>query len=57
MRSEEAGASIEEADMCIFLLSDSIFHDQRSIDLMKQAVSLKKPCVLVVMPGARWGDK
>ena len=37
------------------MLSNSIFDDERSLALMRKAVELGKQCVLVNMPGAKYG--
>ena len=43
--------------MCIFLLSDNVFDCERSLSLMRTAVSLGKQCVLINMPGAKYGPE
>ena len=52
-----AKAMLERAGVAIFLLSDNFFHDERSISLLRHAVELQRSCLMVVMPGARWGGK
>ena len=50
-----AGAELHHATVCVFMLSNSIFDDERSLALMRKAVELGKQCVLVNMPGAKYG--
>ena len=42
------------AHVCVFLLSNSVFHDERSLALLRHAVELGKQCILVNMPEARF---
>ena len=42
------------AHVCVFLLSNSVFHDEQSLALLRHAVELGKQCILVNMPGARF---
>ena len=54
--SSPAGPPEDELDnaaVCLFCLSDNIFHDERSIDLIARAVRLGKQCELIVMPKAK----
>ena len=43
--------------VCLFCLTDNIFHDARSIALIARAVKLGKQCELIVMPKAKWGPE
>ena len=40
--------------VCIFLLSDNFFFDERALKLMKRAVNTGKTCVILVTPGSKW---
>ena len=58
----ETKAESEEVDLvgaavCIFLLSDNVFDCERSLSLMRKAVHLGKQCVLINMPGAKYGPE
>ena len=48
-KAEEDGEDMASATICIFLLSNFIFADQRSIALMRRAVELGKQCLLINM--------
>ena len=52
---QEAEQSVNTALVCVFLLSDNFFFDERALKLMKLAVNTGKTCVMLVMPGSRWG--
>ena len=54
----EQGESANQADahICIFLLSNGIFYDERSVALMRSAVELGKTCLLVNLPSARYAS-
>lgn len=47
---------ISLAPISIFLLSDNFFYDERTLELLRHAVDTKRTCVIVVMPGAKWGE-
>ena len=49
-------ADLAGAMLCVFLLSDGVFHDERSLAHLRRAVELGKVCVLVNMPGAKYSD-
>ena len=53
----DAEADLQHATVCIFLLSDSVFGCDRSLSLMRQAVQLGKQCVIINMPGAKYGPE
>merc|ERR1719424_734072 len=58
--SSSAGPPEDELDnaaVCLFCLSDNIFHDERSVNLIAHAVQLGKQCELIVMPKAKWGPQ
>ena len=57
MRLEGKDVRLDDAAVCIFALSDNFFNDKRSLEHLKRAVKKGLTCILVVMPGARWGDK
>ena len=48
-------ADMEHAAVCLFCLTDNIFHDERSVALIARAVQLGKQCELIVLPKAKWG--
>ena len=51
----EGEAELHHATVCVFLLSNTLFDDERSLALMRRAVELGKQCVLINLPGARYG--
>ena len=48
---------IENAAVCLFVLSPNFFQDERSLALISRAVELKKQCELIVMPGAKFAPE
>ena len=48
----EGEAALEDCLICIFLLSPGFFGCQRSLALMRRAVALGKPFILINMPGS-----
>ena len=48
---------IENAAVCLFVLSPNFFQDERSLALISRAVELKKHCELIVMPKAKFGPE
>ncbi|KAL1515436.1 hypothetical protein AB1Y20_002062 [Prymnesium parvum] len=55
MKLSDVTEQVEFAQLCVFLLSTSFFHDERSVTLMKTAVELNKAVLIVVLPGQRFG--
>ena len=48
---------LDNAAVCLFVLSPNFFQDERSLALITRAVELKKQCELIVMPGAKFGPE
>ncbi|KAL3928027.1 MAG: hypothetical protein SGPRY_002566 [Prymnesium sp.] len=51
----ETERQMEQALLCVFLLSTHFFFNERSISLMKKAVNSGKAILIVVLPGQRFG--
>jgi len=51
----EAMRQIRQSQLCVFLLSNSFFYDERSKELMLLAIEQDKVMLLVVLPNQKWG--
>jgi len=54
---EEAERTLSTAHICVFLLSDHFFFDERAVKLLKLAVAKSRTCIMIAMPGSKWGEK
>jgi len=53
----EAKRTLSTAHICVFLLSDHFFFDERAVKLLKLAVAKSRTCIMIAMPGSKWGEK
>lgn len=54
---ERAERMVTSACMCVFIIWDDFFYDQRSLRLLRRAVELGRPIVVVIAPGATFRIK
>lgn len=53
---KESEQALATAPVCIFILSNNFFYDERAVRQLKLAVQTGRTCLLVVMAGSRWGS-
>ena len=55
--AERAEAMVTSACMCIFVIWEDFFYDRRSLRLLRHAVMLSRPVVVIIAPGATFRIK
>ena len=53
----DAIETLNRSTIAIFLLTTNFFNDERTLALLRHAVIEKKTCVIIVLPGQKWGEK